>query len=171
MKSSLPGILALSAAGLAASGAMADEGLAGVYEERHEMMENMAAAMQSIGNMMRGVSEYDADRVRDLASQVADLGGDKLIALFPEGSFDPEGEALPAIWDDFDRFSELARDLTAAATALAEAADRPPPPRPAPGAGGAPPAGQPGGMNAMMAVIGVGRVCRACHDDFREEQD
>ena len=172
MKRILLVFLALSAGGLVLGGAYADEGLTGVAHERHELMESMAEAMQSMSSMVRGIAEYDAGRMRELAGQVAGAGGDKLTALFPEGSYDPSGEALPAIWEDFERFSLLADKLTEAANKLAEAADTPPappsaaPPDPSAGGGGGPPV-----MDAGMALIGVGMSCKACHDDFRKEDD
>ncbi|WP_446830411.1 c-type cytochrome [Candidatus Foliamicus sp.] len=169
MKRMLFGVVALVAGGLAAGGAYAHEGLTGVAHERHELMESMADAMQSMGNMVRGIEEYNADRMRTLAGEIAAAGGDKLVSLFPEGSYDPAGEALPAIWEDFERFSALSQDLTEAAETLAEAADTPPappsaaPPDPSAGGGAAP------AMDAGTALFGVGMSCKACHDDFREE--
>ena len=172
MNRMLPGVLALCASGLAGTGAYADEGLTGVAEERHELMESLGEAMQSMSNMVRGIVEYDAEAMRELAGEVAAAGGDNLTSLFPEGSYDPAGESLPAIWEDFERFSVLAGNLTEAANKLAEAADTPPappsaaPPDPSAGAAAEPPA-----MDAQTGLIGVGMSCKACHDDFRKADD
>ena len=172
MKRSLLGALVLFTGGLAIGGAHADEGLTGVAHERHELMESMADAMQSMSNMVRGISEYDAGAMRELAGVIAAAGGENLTSLFPEGSYDPAGESLPAIWEDFGRFSTLADNLTGAANKLADAADTPPaPPSAAPpdpsggGSGGAP------AVDAGTALFGVGMSCKACHDDFRKEDD
>ena len=134
-------------------------------------MEAMGEAMYAMSNMVRGIAEYDADAMRELAGEVADSGGDTLTSLFPEGSYDPAGEALPAIWEDWDRFVTLAGNLVDAANAVAAAADNPPGPPsagpPDPAAGG----GEPQAMDAGTAVIQLGMSCGACHDDFRKEDD
>ncbi len=172
MKRTLLAILAMSAGGLATGAAYADEGLTGVAHERHELMEAMADAMQAMSSQVRGIEEYDADRMRELAGRIADSGGEQMTSLFPEGSYDAAGEALPAIWEDFERFSTLAGDLTEAANKLAAAADTPPappsaaPPDPSAGGDAAAPA-----MDAGTALFGVGMACKACHDDFRKEDD
>ena len=172
MNRKLLGICALAASAFVVTGLIADEGGHETYEQRHDLMESMAGAMQSMGNMVRGIEPYDADKMRELAGTIADSGGDTLTALFPEGSMTPDGEALPAIWEDWEGFSTLAAKLTDAANALAEAADTPPappsaaPPEPAAGGSGEAPA-----MDAGTALFGVGMSCKACHDDFRKEED
>ncbi len=171
MNRMLQGVLLLSVLGVAGTAAYADEGGPGVAGERHDLMESMADAMQSMGNMVRGIAEYDGEKMRELAGQIAAAGGENLTSLFPEGSYDPAGESLPAIWEDFERFSTLADNLVEAANKLAEAADTPPappsavPPDPAAGGGEAP------AMDAGTALFGVGMSCKACHDDFRKEDD
>ena len=171
MKRMMYGVLALFAGGLAAGAAYADEGLTGVAKERHDLMEGLAGAIEPMAAMVRGIQPYDADRMRELAATIAASGGDALTSLFPEGSHDPAGEALPAIWEDWDRFATLAANLVDAANAVAEAADNPPGPPsagpPDPAAGG----GEPQAMDAGMAVIQLGMSCGACHDDFRAEDD
>ena len=173
MKRKLLGLLVLAVGGLAVAGAVADdENLTGVAKERHDLMEGMAGAIEPMAAMVRGIQPYDADKMRELAQKIADSGGDNLTSLFPEGSYDPAGEALPAIWEDWERFTMLAQNLVDAANAVAEVADNPPappsagPPDPAAGGGGEPEA-----MDAGMAVIRMGMSCGACHDDFRAEDD
>ncbi len=172
MKRKMLGILVIAAGGFAAVGGSADEGLTGVAKERHDLMEGMGGAMKSMFGMVRGIEPYDADRMRELAGKIADSSGDTLTSLFPEGSMDPAGEALPAIWEDWERFSTLAGNLTDAANALAAAADTPPgppsagPPDPAAGDSGEAPQ-----LDAGAALAQVGMSCGACHDDFRKEDD
>lgn len=172
MKRKLLAWVALATGGFAVAGAVADEHLTGVAKERHDLMEGLAGAIQPMADMVRGIQPYDADRMRELAATIADSGGDTLTSLFPEGSYDPAGEALPAIWEDWDRFVMLADNLVDAANAMAAAADNPPgppsagPPDPAAGGGGEPQA-----MDAGMALGQLGMSCGACHDDFRKEDD
>ena len=171
MKRKLLGFLAVAVGGFAVAGAIADEHLTGVAKERHDLMEGMAGAIGPMADMVRGIQPYDADRMRELAATIANSGGDALTSLFPEGSYDPAGEALPAIWEDWDRFVMLAGNLVDAANAMAEAADNPPGPPsagpPDPAAGG----GEPQAMDAGMALVQLGMSCGACHDDFRKEDD
>ena len=172
MRRKLLGWMVLAVSGFAMAGAIADdESLNGVANERQDLMKEMAGAIEPMAAMVRGMQPYDADRMRELAATIASSGGDALTSLFPEGSHDPAGEALPAIWEDWDRFATLAANLVDAANAVAEAADNPPGPPsagpPDPAAGG----GEPQAMDAGMAVIQLGMSCGACHDDFRAEDD
>ena len=171
MKRKLLSWVVLAAGGFAVAGAVADEDLAGVAKERHDLMEGLAGAIEPMAAMVRGMQPYDADRMRELAATIAGSGGDALTSVFPEGSYDPAGDALPAIWEDWDRFTTLAGNLVDAANAVAAAADNPPGPPsagpPDPAAGG----GEPQAMDAGMAVIQLGMSCGACHDDFRKEDD
>ena len=171
MKRVLLVAVAVSAGVVGLSGAFADEGLTGVAKERHDLMEGLGEAIGPMAAMVRGQQPYDADRMRELALVIASAGGDTLTALFPEGSYDPDGEALPAIWEDWDRFVLLAGNLTDAANAVAAAADIPPAPPSAgpPDASGA--GGEPQAMDAGAALIQLGMSCGACHDDFRKEDN
>ncbi len=171
MKQKLLGCLAVAAGGFAVAGAIADEHLDGVAKERHDLMEGLAGAIKPMSDMVRGIQPYDADRMRELATRIANSGGEAMTSLFPEGSYDPAGESLPEIWEDWDRFVMLAGNLVDAANAMEAAAGNPPGP---PSAGPADPAAGGGGSQAMdagMALIQLGRSCGACHDDFRKEDD
>ena len=166
MKQKLLVCLVVAASGFALAGAIADERLAGVFKERHDLMEGLAGAIRPMSDMVRGIQPYDAGRMRELAMKIAEAGGEAMTSLFPEGSYDPAGESLPAIWEDWDRFVMLAGNLVDAADAMAAAADNPPGP-PDPASGG----GEPQAMDAGMALLQLGRSCGACHDDFRKEDD
>ena len=172
MKRKLLGWLVLAVGGFSMAAAFANGGnLTGVAKERHDLMEALAEAIEPMAAMVRGMQPYDAERMRELAATIADSGGDALTSLFPEGSYEPAGHALPAIWEDWDRFAMLADNLVDAANAMAAAADKPPGPPsagpPDPAAGG----GEPEDLDAGMALIQLGMSCGACHDDFRKEDD
>lgn len=172
MKRKLSGLFVLLAGGFAVAGASGDEGLTGVAHERHELMESLAEAIEPMAAMVRGMQPYDADRMRELAERIAGAGGDTLTSLFPEGSMDPAGEALPAIWENWERFAMLADNLTDAANAVVAAADTPPaPPSAGPPDAAAGDSGEAPAMDAGMALIKLGMSCGACHDDFRKDDD
>ncbi|UUX51613.1 cytochrome c [Nisaea acidiphila] len=108
---------------LAAGLAAAHSGASGVVKERMEAMEAIGAAMKSLAGMLRGATGYDADAVRNAAAKISAHGGEKLTGLFPKDSIDGPSEATPAIWDDWERFSILARRLSEYADALGAAAE------------------------------------------------
>jgi len=113
---------AAAAVYIGALGALAHGGATGVVKERMELMKVVGDAMKSLTEMMRGKQDYDADRVRAAAREIADHGDEALTKLFPRDSLHGPTEALPEIWTDWDRFSALADQLTAYAKALEAAA-------------------------------------------------
>ncbi len=180
--------------------ASAHEGATGVVGERMRAMEAVGDAMKVISAMFRGQRDYDADAVREAADVIAGHGSEHLTRLFPDGSLDHPTEALPAIWQDWDRFESLAVDLSAYAGALSAAAGNPQPDGGAMGGSmmggrGAMMGGETpmmGGQNSMMGAnpgtgpmsdpellagmppqasfVRLSQVCNACHTRFREEQ-
>ena len=178
---------------LVAAGAVGHSGATGIVAERMEFMESLGDAMKSLTEMMRGEEDFDAERVRSLARTIGDHGGEALTSLFPEGSLDPPTEALPVIWQDWERFSSLADQLSAYAAALEAAAGNE---RAGHGMQGMTGGGMVpgGGMTAgrgpsMMSAGSTGpsaehlaemlpdaafrhltQTCSACHEDFRMEQ-
>lgn len=191
-------VAALAATALAGT-VWAHSGATGKVKDRMEAMKEMGKAMKSVAPMMRGEADYDPDTVRQAAQAIARNAGDALTAHFPEGSIHGPSEALPAIWQDWDRFEALAMQLEVTAQGLEGAADN--------GLGGMGTGS--GGMGAMMGQTGGGmmtgntgmmmgnsggpvvgmsaehiaqmpadgafamtaQVCSACHSDFRAEDD
>ena len=171
MKRKLLGLFVVAAGALATAAVFAHDDHTGVAKQRHDLMESMADAMQSMASMARGIQPYDADKTREMAGKIAS-SGDNLTSLFPEGSLTPGSDALPAIWEDWDRFASLASNLTDAANALVEVADTPPaPPSAAPPDPAAGDASEEPAKDAGTGLFKVGMSCKACHDDFRKEED
>ncbi len=124
----------------------AHSGATGIVKQRMDVMEDVGAVMKELGAMVKGEVSFDAStvssRAGDLKAHAAGMPG-----LFPEGSIHGPSEALPAIWEDFERFSKIASDLESAAEALSSVTE---------------PA-------ALPAALGMaGRTCKACHSDFRK---
>ena len=150
-------------------------------------MEHISDSLGPMFEMVRGTRPYDGEEMHRLAGEVAASGGAAMTALFPEGSMDPPTEALPAIWEDWDRLEQLAQDLVDAANRVAEIAgegltddvDITPPddPRARGGRLGArrrdpSPLNAPAAMTGVrQAVFALPRVCQGCHQDFRVKQD
>ncbi len=116
-------VTAATISGIAAVGAYAHGGATGIVKERMEHMKTMGQSMKELTAMMRGKSEYDAMKVRELATTIAEHGGKKMLEKFPKGSNPPPSEALPSIWSDWDRFAMLSEKVTTYANALAAAAE------------------------------------------------
>lgn len=104
-------------------GAQAHGGATGVVKQRMELMDSIGKAMKGLSAMMRGKESYAVDRVRTLALQIGTHGGENLTRFFPADSLMGPTEALPEIWQDWDRFSALAEQVSDYANALAAAAD------------------------------------------------
>jgi cytochrome c556 len=94
----------------------------------------------------------DSDYVANHAKAIANLGTE-LHTIFPEGSNVEGSEALPAIWDEPEKFAEARTKAEEAMAALGEVADG-------------------GDMEAIgNAFLNVGKACKGCHDSFREDSE
>ena len=140
----------------------------GVFKERSELMKTLGKSMKGLGPMVTGKAPYDADKVRELASVIADHGGKKITDLFPKDSLSEESEALPTIWTDWSGFEEKANDLVVFANALGKAAGNDPT--------GAVPAdlvkdpAELATLPPLASFKAVGSTCGGCHKTFRKEK-
>lgn len=151
-------VLACALALVVAGGSsVAHEGASGIVAERMEMMKSIGGAMKRLASMYRGEAPYDPASVRDAAGIIGRHGGEHMTRMFPPGSHDHPSEALPIIWEDWDRFTALADELAAHSEALASTAGN----------------GDLTGAAAELPSWGdfarLGRVCSACHTEFRKE--
>lgn len=138
---------------LIAAAALAHGGATGIVKERMDQMGAVSKAMKAIGAMLKGAEPYDAERVRSLANEIGGMGGERLVALFPDSSLDPPTEARAEIWSDWDRFEQQAYEMQDAARALAEGADRP--------------RGNETPDSPDQLFRTLGGTCKACHETFR----
>ncbi|MDF1718670.1 MAG: cytochrome c [Antarcticimicrobium sp.] len=178
-------------ASLLSVAALAHSGATGVVKDRMGAMKEMKEAVKSVAPMMSGTAAYDADAVRRAADTFRRHSGAALTGDFPAGSTEAPSEALPAIWQDWDRFAELAETLGVMAEGLSRAADNG-----LHGAGGMMDSGTMMGSGSMMGsgmMMGTAggamrmsaeqigqmpadgafamttQVCAACHDRFRKD--
>lgn len=114
---------------------------------RMDSMEDIGAAMKTLGDMARGKRGFDADAANGALGIVARESA-RMPDLFRAPETDPTSEALPAIWQDFARFEARAQDMQTTAAALQgtirDTGDLSP------------------------ALQRLGGACKACHTDFRE---
>ena len=114
---------------------------------RMEGMSGIAQSMKTLGQMSKGALDFDADIARKAAESAAQHAA-MIPDLFAEPEDDPKSEALPAIWENFDRFSALAADLENAALTAAQTISAP------------------GDLKAAMQSLGA--TCKSCHSEFRK---
>jgi cytochrome c556 len=108
------------------------------------------ALMKQDGGILKGAADLTGDAAV-AALQTIVTNYNHIPALFPEGSLVGDSEALPAIWENWDRFNAiLETGKTAAAAGIAAAQ-----------------AGDAAGYGAALKALGGS--CGACHDSFRAE--
>ncbi|MBJ3761502.1 cytochrome c [Maribius pontilimi] len=115
-------ILAAATAAAIATTAIAHEGATGIVLERMKAMSAMREAVKEMTPMMRGQVQYDADAVRAAAQTIESHAGQAMIELFPEDASREKSYAKDALWQDFDRFADLAMQLETQTRGLALAA-------------------------------------------------
>jgi len=145
---------ALGAAVIVAAGGVvsAHDGATGVVKERMDLMKSMGGSMKALKDLISAPADtLDRAAIGREADNVETLSRD-LAAKFPEGSMQPSSEASLKIWMQWDQFNDAARDLTAAAERLTQAAET-------------------GDRTALRTgFAGVGQACGGCHRAFREKK-
>lgn len=147
MLRSFVGLFLIAASFVALPHTWAEDSREGVlaYKYRDTVMQAIGGHMGAVTVIMRAKSHQDDLALH--AKSIADLA--KLVpAIFPAGSAVTRSEALSAIWEEPDRFSEAVERLIAASDALHQAVQT-----------------ETGVRNAFTDL---GRTCESCHDKFRE---
>ena len=144
-------IILASAVGLASASVitLAHDGATGMVMQRMEAMKEISNSMKSISAMVKGEAAFDGAVVEASASVIAEHAK-HMPHMFPEGSLDKPTEALPVIWTQWDRFTEIASGLNTDALALAEAAKT-----------------ASSAKDILPQLGAVGKSCKACHQDYR----
>jgi cytochrome c556 len=125
---------------------IAHEGAEGVIKERMDRFKQNKEAMKAIKGNLSG----DAAMIAQKASEI-EAWAKEIVNFFPEGSNQSPSEALPAIWKEFDRFTELAKANARAAGKLKTLAQS-----------GADTNALTNGFKAL------GKTCKDCHNDYKE---
>lgn len=131
----------------AAGAALAHEDVENpVVAERMELMGSIRESFATIGNMVRGRTDFDAEAAATAREGLIGAAGE-IPAKFEAPEMDPESEASPAIWENWDTFTGFASDLEAAAEEL-----------------------ETDSLDALRAGMGtIGQSCGGCHEEFRVE--
>ncbi len=147
-------------------------------------MKGIGTAMKEIKAMLRGQKAYSAQSLAAQARRIRDRSGAAMTRLFPKDSLQGPSEASPKIWQRWELFERLARDLGARAESLALAAERAAEraggragPESAAETSGKPfaampeeDAGPPGSKLPMAEFAELAKSCAACHREFRIEK-
>ena len=116
-------------------------------KERMMVMKEMANTTKIIGQMLKGKTSFDANEAK-LALERLSFLSLETPKVFMINASDPKSEAKPAIWDEFDEFTMLSKDLAETSILLA------------------------GSINSIddlrPALRGVSSGCKACHSRYRE---
>lgn len=116
-------------------------------KERMMVMKEMAGNTKIIGQMLKGKTSFDANQVKLALERISALSLETP-KVFTINATDPKSEAMPNIWDEFDEFTKLSKDLAETSIVLANSVSIIEDLRP--------------------ALKKVSSGCKACHSRYRE---
>ncbi|WP_253353943.1 c-type cytochrome [Neisseria perflava] len=118
-----------------------------ISEDRSAAFKSMMPEFMSMGKMVKGDEAYEVEKFKQEAAKFAE-SSKKPFTLFesdPQGN----GEALPAVWQNPEKFKAAEEHFRAAVDKLNAAA-------------------QSANLEEIKAAYGeVGASCKSCHDSFR----
>ena len=116
-------------------------------KERMMLMKEMANNTKIIGQMLKGKTSFDANEAKLALERLSSLSLETP-EVFKINATDPKSEAKSNIWDEFDEFTKLSKDLAETTEVLA---------------------GSVGTINDLRpALKRVSSGCKACHSKYRE---
>lgn len=127
------------------------DGATGVVKERMEIMSALGKTMKTLRAFANGEKAIDAATLSQSAETIR-RHSDRMPKLFPAGTYDPPSEALPAIDESRAEFDGLAARLGEQAGSLGTLA------------------GSANRDGLKKWYRDTGRVCSACHKQFREKR-
>jgi cytochrome c556 len=126
---------------------------AGPIRDRHELMEGLGQQAENINNAFSiGAEGFDTSIIQQAGTAIS-MAAHQIPSLFPKGSTDPNSRALPAIWTNWDKFEELAKQLEHQGMSLSNAA------------------GAEDDENLKEKANKMFATCKSCHDQFRKPKD
>ncbi|MFD3191217.1 c-type cytochrome [Sedimentitalea sp. HM32M-2] len=132
----------------AATAALAHQGVKNpAVMQRMDAMRIIADNTKALGAMAKGERAFEAAVARQAAAAIAS-GADRMPALFRAPEDDPKSEARPAIWQQFDDFTDRAQQLSIAADRAARGIASP--------------------ADLGPALVAIGGACKSCHTVYRE---
>ena len=139
--------LALSVAAFSTAALAHEDVKNPVVKTRMMAMKAIGGSMKTLVGMAKGEMAFDAEKANAAMAVIAEKSA-MAAPLFEANETDPESEALPAIWENWDDFVKKMDDLTVASKANMTLAD----------------------AGSVGAALGqVGGACKACHSDYRKK--
>lgn len=123
------------------------DGVEATVDYRKGVMRAIGGNTAALAAVIVDGADYKANlaiHARYIVDMTKDIPG-----LFPEGSDFGETNALPAVWENPERYAELSENTHKAAVALLAAIEG-------------------GEQDLGPRFRELGQSCRACHDDFRQ---
>src|SRR5689334_20526493 len=151
MKRSATAVVVALTLGVAAGAVFAQAKPEQLVKQRQSVMTLQGKYFGPLAAMAQGKAPYNADIVKRNATFLDNL------TRMPWDAFDPstkdvKSNALPAVWEQQDKFREAASRLENEAHKLYEVS-------------------QSGDEGAVKTQIGaVGKACGGCHENFRQKQ-
>jgi len=131
---------------------LAHEGATGIVKERMDSMKSMGDASKGIVDMLKGKTAYSSGALVEYATTI-NQHSKNIPDHYPSGSLQDVSEALPVIWERWDEFEQLAKQLESSSAALIDTA-------------------QNKDRKAVRAQFAkVAKSCKGCHEDYRMKQD
>ena len=116
-------------------------------KERMIVMQEMANNTKIIAQMLKGKTSFDANEAKLALERLSSLSLETP-KVFKINATAPKSAAKPVIWDEFDEFTRLSKDLAETAILLA---------------------GSIGTIDDLRPTLrGVSSGCKACHSQYRE---
>jgi len=116
-------------------------------KERMMVMKEMANNTKVIGQMLKGKMEFDANKAKLALERLSSLSLETP-EVFKVNATDPKSEAKSSIWDEFDKFTKLSKDLAETSIVLVNSIETIDDLRP--------------------ALKSISSGCKACHSQYRE---
>ena len=116
-------------------------------KERMMVMKEMANNTKVIGQMLKGKTEFDAGKAKLALERLSSLSLETP-EVFKVNTTDPKSEAKSSIWDEFDKFTKLSKDLAETSIVLVNSIETI--------------------DDLRLALKGVSSGCKACHSQYRE---
>ena len=135
---------------------LAHEGATGIVKQRMDSMSEMGDAVKVIADMAKGKSEFNIEAVRASTKVLSSHAGN-IVDHFPDSEESRNShvsEALPAIWESWEKFEQQAEDLKDAVIELENKA-----------------ALELDARTLRIVFARTAKACSACHDDFRKPQE
>ncbi|AJE45245.1 c-type cytochrome [Celeribacter indicus] len=112
---------------------------------RQEAMLQIGGGMKVLSDMAKGDQAFDAEAANAAVATIATVSAE-IPDLFEAQEDDPESEALPAVWSDWDDFVVKAEALHTGAQSITVTDEA--------------------SLQPALGTLGV--TCKQCHDDFRD---